>query len=35
MLKAHLTFIKQVEKLPREIGKKDKTVKFDKKYSSG
>jgi len=33
MLKAHLTCIKQVQNLPREIDKKDKKVKFDKKYS--
>jgi hypothetical protein len=33
MLKAHLTCIKQVQNLPREIDKKDKKVTFDKKYS--
>jgi hypothetical protein len=33
MLKAHLTCIKQVFNLPREIDKKDKNVKFDEKYS--
>ena len=33
MLQAHLTCIKEVEKLPRQIIKKDKTVKFDKNYS--
>jgi hypothetical protein len=33
MLQSHLTCIKQVEKLPRQILKKDKTVKFDKNYS--
>ena len=33
MLKAHLTCMKQITKLPREIIKKDKTVKFDKRYS--
>ena len=33
MLKAHLTCIKQVQNLPREIDKKDKKVQFDKKYS--
>jgi len=33
MVKAHLTCMKQVAKLPREIIKKDKTVKFDKRYS--
>lgn len=33
MLKAHLTCIKQVQNLPREINKKDRKVKFDKKYS--
>jgi hypothetical protein len=33
MLKAHLTCMKQVFDLPREIDKKDKNVKFDEKYS--
>ena len=33
MLKAHLTCIKNIEKLPRQINKKDKKIKFDKKYS--
>ena len=33
MLQAHLTCMKQVNNLPRQIDKKDKTVKFDKKYS--
>jgi len=33
MLQAHLTCIKQVENLPRQILKKDKSVKFDKNYS--
>ena len=33
MLQAHLTCIKQVENLPRQIIKKDKSVKFDKNYS--
>ena len=33
MLQAHLTCAKQINNLPRQIDKKDKTVKFDKKYS--
>ena len=33
MLQAHLTCMKQINNLPRQIDKKDKTVKFDKKYS--
>jgi hypothetical protein len=33
MLQAHLTCMKQIVNLPRQIDKKDKTVKFDKKYS--
>ena len=33
MLQAHLTCAKQVDELPRQIDKKDKTVKFDKKYN--
>ena len=33
MLRAHLTCIKNIEKLPREITKKDRKVKFDKNYS--
>lgn len=33
MLQAHLTCMKQVNNLPRQIDKKDKRVKFDKKYS--
>ena len=33
MLQAHLTCVKQINNLPRQIDKKDKTVKFDKKYS--
>ena len=33
MLRAHLTCVKQINNLPRQIEKKDKTVKFDKKYS--
>lgn len=33
MLQAHLTCIKQIENLPRQILKKDKSVKFDKNYS--
>ena len=33
MLQAHLTCVKQINNLPRQIEKKDKTVKFDKKYS--
>jgi len=33
MLKAQLTCMKQLAKLPREIIKKDKIVKFDKRYS--
>jgi len=33
MLQAHLTCIKQVQNLPREITKKDRNVKFDKKFS--
>jgi hypothetical protein len=33
MLRAHLTCIKQVENLPRQITKKDKSVPFDKNYS--
>jgi len=33
ILKAHLTCIKQINNLPREINKKDKKVEFDKKYS--
>jgi len=32
MVKAHLTCMKEVEKLPRQIIKKDKTVKFDKRF---
>jgi len=32
MLQAHLTCIKQVQNLPREITKKDRNVKFDKKF---
>jgi hypothetical protein len=34
MLKRHLTCSKEFDKLPREIVKTDKIVKFDKKYSS-
>lgn len=33
MVQAHLTCIKQVDNLPRQIIKKDKSVKFDKKYN--
>ena len=33
ILQAHLTCIKQVQNLPRQIIKKDKSVKFDKNYS--
>ena len=33
MLRAHLTCIKNIQKLPREIAKKDRKVKFDKNYS--
>ena len=33
MLQAHLTCVKQINNLPRQIEKKDKTVKFDNKYS--
>lgn len=33
MLQAHLTCVKQINNLPRQIDKKDKTVKFDNKYS--
>ena len=33
MLQAHLTCMKQINNLPRQIDKKDKMVKFDKKYS--
>ena len=33
MFRAHLTYIKNVDKLPREITKKDKKIKFDKNYS--
>ena len=33
MLHAHLRCMKQVDNLPRQIDKKDKTVKFDEKYS--
>jgi hypothetical protein len=33
MLQAHLTCMKQVQNLPRQIIKKDKSVKFDKNYS--
>ena len=33
MVQAHLTCVKQINNLPRQIEKKDKTVKFDKKYS--
>ena len=33
MLQAHLTCAKQINNLPRQIDKKDKTIKFDKKYS--
>jgi CMP-N-acetylneuraminic acid synthetase len=33
MLQAHLICIKYVDNLPREIIKRDKTVKFDNKYS--
>ena len=33
MLKAHLTCIKQIENLPRQIIKKDRSIKFDTKYS--
>ena len=33
MLQAHLTCMKQINNLPRQIDKKDKTVKFDNKYS--
>ena len=32
MLQAHLTYVKQINNLPRQIEKKDKTIKFDKKY---
>jgi hypothetical protein len=33
ILQAHLTCMKQVQNLPRQIIKKDKSVKFDKNYS--
>ena len=33
ILQAHLTCMKQVKNLPRQIIKKDKSVKFDKNYS--
>lgn len=33
MLQAHLTCIKEINNLPRQIDKKDKRVKFDKKHS--
>lgn len=33
MLKAHLTCVKEVNELPREIPKKNKNVQFDKKYN--
>jgi hypothetical protein len=33
MLEARLTCMKQINNLPRQIDKKDKTVKFDHKYS--
>ena len=33
MVQAHLTCVKQINNLPRQIDKKDKNVKFDKKYS--
>lgn len=33
ILQAHLTCVKQINNLPRQIDKKDKTVKFDNKYS--
>jgi hypothetical protein len=33
MLQAHLTCMKQIQNLPRQIIKKDKRVKFDKNYS--
>ena len=33
MLQAHLTCVKQINNLPQQIEKTDKTVKFDKKYS--
>ena len=33
MLQAHLTCVKQINNLPRQIDKKDKTVKFDNKDS--
>lgn len=33
MLQAHLTCVKQINNLPRQIYKKDRIVKFDKKYS--
>lgn len=33
MLRAHLTCIRNMDKLPREITRKDKKVKFDKNYS--
>lgn len=32
MLRAHLTCMKQVNNLPRQIDKKDRNVKFDKRY---
>ena len=34
MLQAHLTCVKQINNLPRQINKKNKTVKFNKKYSA-
>jgi len=33
MLEAHLTCIKEFYKVPREILKEDKSVKFDKNYN--
>ena len=33
MFRAHLTCIKNVDELSREITKKDKKIKFDKNYS--
>jgi hypothetical protein len=34
MLKAHLVCMKEINNLPREISRKDKKIKFDKKYGS-
>ena len=34
MLQAHLTYIKQINNLPRQTDKKDKTIEFDGRYRS-